>query len=306
MVKRKSTKRDFLSLSDFSFREWMWIFKRAAWYKKHRFSKALKNKVILLLFSKPSTRTRVSFERGIYDMGGNAIYMDVSTSQMKRGETPEDTARVLSRYVDAVVVRTFSQEELERMASVASIPFINALTDFSHPAQIASDIFTVLEIFGNFQVKVAYVGDGNNVANSLIEASGIFPISLVVATPEGYEPSRVMVERARSKGANLILTHDPVEAVSGAHVIYTDVWVSMGQEGSEDKKRAFKSFQVNSELLSRAREDAVVMHCLPAHRGEEITDEVMDGPRSVVFDQAENRLHVQKAIMEALFVLEKS
>ncbi len=298
-------KRDFLALSDFSFKEWLWIFRKAKWYKKHRFSSVLRNRTVLLLFSKPSTRTRVSFEKGVYDMGGHAIYMDVSTSQMKRGETPADTARVLSRYVDAMVVRTFSHSELEELALNASIPVINALTDFSHPAQVASDVYTLLEKFGSFQVKVAYVGDGNNVANSWVEASCIFPISLVVATPKGYEPSEDLVERARSKGANLVITSDPVQAVSGAHVIYTDVWVSMGQEDSQSKKKAFKDFQVNAELLKYAREDAVVMHCLPAHRGEEITSEVMDGSRSIVFDQAENRLHVQKAIMEAIFKLKR-
>lgn len=261
--------------------------------------RTLEGKVLAMIFEKPSTRTRVSFEVGMYQLGGTSLYLESGSTQLGRGESIPDTARVLSRYVDAVVIRAYSHEAVEEFARFSSVPVINGLTDRFHPCQILSDLFTLQERLGGIrQLRVAYVGDGNNVANSWIEAANVLGFRLVLACPEGYYPDPGVLGKASK---NVLLERDPRKAVKGAQVVYTDVWVSMGQESEkEERKRLFAPYQVNEALLERAAPDAVVMHCLPAHRGMEITDEVMDGARSIVFDQAENRLHVQKAVLELL------
>lgn len=261
--------------------------------------RSLEGKVLAMIFEKASTRTRVSFEVGMYQLGGTAIYLEAQTTQLGRGETISDTARVLSRYVDGVMIRAYSHSSVEEFAAHSSVPVINGLTDRFHPCQILGDLLTVQEKLGDpRQVKVAYLGDGNNVANSWIEAAMLLGFELVVACPEGYDPDEELMARV---SPNVKVVREPGEAVRGARVIYTDVWVSMGQEKEEEqRKRVFVPYQLNQELLDRAGGKPIVMHCLPAHRGLEITDGVLDGPSSVVFDQAENRLHVQKAIMEML------
>ncbi len=261
--------------------------------------RTLEGKVLAMIFEKASTRTRISFEVGMYQLGGTALYLEAHTTQLGRGESIADTARVLSRYVDGVMIRAYSHRSVEEFAANSSVPVINGLTDRFHPCQILGDLLTIQEKLGDpRQVKVAYVGDGNNVANSWIEAARLLGFELVLACPEGYEPDQELMTQP---GPNVGLVRDPREAVRGARVIYTDVWVSMGQEQQEQqRKRAFAAYQVNEALLSHAGTQPIVMHCLPAHRGLEITDGVMDGPNSVVFDQAENRLHVQKAVMELL------
>jgi ornithine carbamoyltransferase len=258
-----------------------------------------------MIFDKSSTRTRISFEVGIYQLGGMALFLNNRDTQVGRGEDISDTARVMSRYLDAVVIRTYSQSFVEDFARYATIPVINGLTDEQHPCQILSDLFTIKEKKGRYEgLKVAYVGDGNNVANSWIDAAAGLPIRLSLACPEKYEPEEAILERGTKKAeGGITLYRNPADAVKDADVIYTDVWTSMGQEAEkEERKKIFRGYQVNGELLSRARKDAIVMHCLPAHRGEEITDDVIDGPHSVVIDQAENRLHVQKAVMEILIL----
>ena len=261
--------------------------------------RTLEGKVLAMIFEKPSTRTRVSFEVGMYQLGGATLYLESGSTQLGRGESIADTARVLSRYVDAVVIRAYSHEAVEEFARFSSVPVINGLTDRFHPCQILSDLFTLQERLGGIkQLRIAYVGDGNNVANSWIEAANILGFRLVLACPEGYDPDPGVLGKASK---NVLLERDPRKAVKGAQVVYTDVWVSMGQESEkEERRRLFAPYQVNELLLEKAAPDALVMHCLPAHRGMEITDEVIDGARSIVFDQAENRLHVQKAILELL------
>jgi len=297
-------KRDFLRLWDFSATEIEGIIKRAIQMKGSGQSGGcpLIGKSVGLLFEKPSTRTRISFEVGIYQLGAQPVYMTPQEIQIGRGETIPDTARVLSRYLDAVVIRTFSQRLLEEFSGHASIPVINGLSDTHHPCQVLADLMTIQEKMGRLKgVRLAYVGDGNNVANSLIEAAGRVGIVLTVACPEGYEPDPEVIEDARREGGDIVILRDPREACGHVDVIYTDVWVSMGEEEFGEKKRErFRPYQVNSSLLGCAGEGVIVMHCLPAHRGEEITDEVMDSARSVVFDQAENRLHSQKALLEFL------
>ncbi len=297
-------KRDFLRLWDLSEEEILSLVKRAIELKggADKGKCPLIGKSIGLIFEKPSTRTRVSFEVGIYQLGAQSIYMRPEEIQLGRGETIEDTARVLSRYLDAVMIRTSGHDRLVRFAEAASIPVINGLSDLHHPCQALADVMTIFEKKGDLQgVKVAYIGDGNNVANSLVEASGRLGFTLTMATPEGYEPDAEVLETARSGKGDIILLRNPKEAAGMADVIYTDVWVSMGEEAqAEKKKKRFEGYQINSSLLSCAKPDVVVMHCLPAHRGQEITDEVMDGPNSVVYDQAENRLHAQKALLEML------
>ena len=280
--------------------------------KAHKLKKMLKEgiphtplsgKTLGMIFEKSSTRTRISFEVGIYQLGGMALFLSSRDTQLGRGEDISDTARVMSRYLDAVVIRTYSQHFVEEFARYATIPVINGLTDREHPCQIVSDLFTVKEKKGSFAgLKVAYVGDGNNVANSWIDAAARLPFQISLACPEKYEPDAEILERAmKGAGKGISVHRDPFDAVKDADVIYTDVWTSMGQEAEkEERTRIFKAYQVNNEMLAQARKDVIVMHCLPAHRGEEITDEVIDGPHSVVIDQAENRLHVQKAIMEIL------
>jgi ornithine carbamoyltransferase len=297
-------KRNFLRLWDFTKEEIDAIIERAINLKAGSDVPKcpLIGKSIGLLFEKPSTRTRISFEVGIYQLGAQPIYMRPSEIQLGRGETIDDTARVLSRYLDAIVIRTFEHERLIRFSSASDIPVINGLSDLHHPCQALADLMTIKEKKDRLTgLKVAYIGDGNNVANSLIEAAGRMGFSLNVACPEGYEPDAEVLEEARSGEGEIIILRDPIEAAGRADVIYTDVWVSMGQEAEKDKKKKrFQPYQVNTQLIGCAKKDVIVMHCLPAHRGEEITDEVMDGPSSVVFDQAENRLHAQKALLEML------
>lgn len=265
---------------------------------------SLFGKVLALLFEKSSTRTRVSFEVAMLKLGGQAIYLTQQTSQLGRGESYEDTARVLSRYVDGIVMRTFEQTKLERLAQYSQVPVINGLSDLLHPCQVLADLLTLIENKKSLTTsKVAWVGDGNNVANSWIEAAIHFSFPLNLACPEGFDPAALVLQKIR-KGheRHIHLIRDPKEACRDADVINTDTWVSMGQEGKEEtkKKKVFQPYQVNSGLLAVAKPDCIVLHCLPAHRGEEITDEVMDGPQSHVWNQAENRLHTQMALLEKL------
>ncbi|MDY7000625.1 MAG: ornithine carbamoyltransferase [Thermodesulfobacteriota bacterium] len=296
--------RHFLRILDLD-RETAWnVLRRALDIKREgRTDGVLSGKTVVLVFEKASTRTRVSFEVAVNDLGGTTLFMAGNDSQLGRSEPLRDTARVLSRYAHGLVVRTFGQANLEEMARYASIPVINALTDEYHPCQVMSDVLTLFERRPDLEnLKVAWVGDGNNMAHSWINAAVHFPFGLALAAPKGYEPDRDVVENARRLGARLTLTHDPEEAVAGAHFVNTDVWASMGQE-SEHAARldVFSPYQVNDSLLAGADPEACVMHCLPAHRGEEITNEVMESPRSIVWDQAENRMHMQKAILEWIF-----
>ncbi|RKQ60440.1 ornithine carbamoyltransferase [Thermovibrio guaymasensis] len=256
-----------------------------------------------LIFEKPSTRTRVSFEVGVFELGGHGVYMDNRSSQLGRGEPIKDTARVLSRYVDLIVIRTFGQERVNELARYSTVPVINALTDEEHPCQVLADLFTIWEYKGKLEgLKVAYLGDGNNMCNSWLIGAAYMGMKFYTATPKGYEPLPFYVERAKEiakeTGAEIVVTHDPVEAVKDADVVYTDVWASMGQEEeAEERRKVFMPYQVNSELVKHAKPDYLFMHCLPAHRGEEVSEEVLEGERSVVWDQAENRLHTQKALI---------
>lgn len=266
----------------------------------------LAGKTLAMIFEKPSTRTRVSFETGVAQLGGHPLVLNAGDTQLGRGETIHDTGKVLSRYVDGIMARTFAHQTVLDLARFSSVPVVNGLTDLLHPCQGLADYFTVQERFPRLdEVVLAYVGDGNNVAHSLLYGAAKLGSEIRVATPDGYGCDEAVVRSARadadSTGARIVLTEDPVAAVENAHVVYTDTWTSMGQESEAEKRRlALAGFQVNRALLARARPDAIVLHCLPAHRGEEITDEVMDGPQSAVFDEAENRLHVQKAILVLL------
>lgn len=298
-------KRDYLTVFDLTKEEFNYLIKRAIDLKSGvDFAKCpLIGKSIGMIFEKPSTRTRISFEVAIYQLGGHPVYLSSKELQLCRGETIKDTAMVLSRYLNAVVIRTYSHSIIEEFARYSDIPVINALTDQHHPCQAMADMMTILEKKGKLEgVKIAYVGDGNNVANSLIEAAALTGAKINIATPEGFEPLKECIDRAK-KLIQIKLFNDPQQAVKDADVVYTDVWLSMGEEENKEKKEKFKDFQINSELLKWAKPDAIVMHCLPAHRGEEITDEVIDGPQSVVLDQAENRLHTEKAILEFLLSL---
>ncbi|MCX7779946.1 MAG: ornithine carbamoyltransferase [Negativicutes bacterium] len=266
----------------------------------------LKGKTLGMIFQKSSTRTRVSFEVAMWQLGGMGLFLSSNDLQIGRGEPVKDTARVLSRYVDGIMIRTFSHQGVEELARYASVPVINGLTDLMHPCQALTDIYTVLEFKGDLKGrKLAYIGDGNNMAHSLMHACAKVGMHIAVATPEGYAPNSKIVAEARADGlltgSTISLVVDPFEAAKDADVLYTDVWSSMGQEAEQMmRSRIFIDYQINHELLSVAKPDAIVMHCLPAHRGEEITDEAIEGPQSVVFDQAENRLHVQKAILALL------
>jgi ornithine carbamoyltransferase len=300
-------KRDLLSIYNLKKEEIDDILLRAKEIKEKQkkgiLYQPLLGKTLGMIFEKPSTRTRVSFEVGMYQLGGNALYMRWRDTQLGRGESIGDTARTLSRYLNCVMIRTFSQETIEEFARYAAIPVINGLTDASHPCQILSDVFTIMENKGTYQgIKVAYIGDGNNIAHSWIDATLRLGFDLTLACPDAHQPDKGVLDRAKQEATSHIeLTNDPYQAAKGADVISTDTWVSMGQETEYRKRiKVFKEYQVNTALLKVARKDVVVMHCLPAHRGEEITDEVMDGPHSIIFDQAENRLHVQKAILVTL------
>jgi ornithine carbamoyltransferase len=266
----------------------------------------LKGKTLGLLFQKPSTRTRVSFEAGMHQLGGHALVLPMADIQLSRGESVADTARVLSRYLDGIVIRTYDPGTVEEWAREATMPVINGLTDLSHPCQALSDLLTIKEKKGKLKgIKIAYVGDGNNVANSLIEAAAKIGMAISLGCPSGYQPDQHVVDLARVEaaktGAVIELDQDPYVAVKDADVVYADVWISMGREREQARRlRVLAPYQVNSRLVAKAKPDAIVMHCLPAHRGEEITAEVLDGPQSVVIDQAENRLHMQKAILTNL------
>ncbi len=296
-------KKDFLSISDFSREEILELLKKSAALKQMRIDHVthhpLKGKSLGMIFSKHSTRTRISFEVGMFELGGQALFLTTDQLQLTRGESVEDSAKVLSRYLDGVVIRTYSHEDVVNLARHASIPVINGLTDLNHPVQIMADLFTIQEKLGKVEgIKVVYLGDGNNVTYSWMLAASIMGIHLVVACPKEHQPE--WPQKMGSLG-KVELLEDPLEAVHNADVIYTDVWVSMGQEDeSEEKIKRLQPYQINQKLVNAAKDGVLVMHCLPAHRGMEISSEVMDGKNSIVFDQAENRLHVQKAILEAL------
>ncbi|MDP4180129.1 MAG: ornithine carbamoyltransferase [Bacillota bacterium] len=266
----------------------------------------LKNKTLGMIFTKSSTRTRVSFEVGMYQLGGYPLFLSSNDIQLGRGETIYDTAQVLSRFIDGIMIRTFKHSDVEELAKYGNIPVINGLTDLMHPCQILADLFTVYEHKGDLKgLKLAYVGDGNNVANSLLHGCAKVGMDIAVAAPKGYECDKAIISEASSdakiSGSKILLTEDPYEAVKDADVVYTDTWVSMGQEDEKEKRvKLFMPYQVNSDLFSKAKEDAVFLHCLPAYREYEVTAEVIDGPQSLVFDEAENRMHVQKAIMALL------
>lgn len=293
-------KRDFLEIPDFSTDELYATLDLAHGLKRgDNRGQPLAGKTLGMIFAKSSTRTRVSFEVGAHQLGGHALFLSSRDIQLGRGEPIKDTARVLSRYLDGIMIRTFDHRDVQELAHYADIPVINGLTDLLHPCQIMADAMTIQETFGTDLSgrKVAWVGDGNNMANSWLNAAYRFGFELRLACPEGYEPDKRIFERART-AATVMLTHDPREAVEGAEVINTDVWASMGQEAeAEERKRAFHGYHVDEELMGLASDDAIFLHCLPAHRGEEVADEVIEGPRSRVFDEAENRLHVQKALL---------
>jgi len=296
-----------LTLLDFSEEDLEGLFKRAMElkerHKKGTPEKVLSGKTLGLIFDKPSTRTRVSFEAAMFQLGGTPIFISAKDTQIVRNEPVRDTARVLSRYLDGLAIRTYSQDLLNEFAAFSSIPVINALTDMYHPSQVLCDLLTVIEHKGGYKnVKIVWVGDGNNVCHSWINVASVLGLDLFIACPEKYYPDRIILERAlERKYGTITVTTDPVEAVCDADVIYTDVWSSMGQESEQTKRKlAFQPFQVNRALLEKAAKDVIVMHCLPAHRGEEISEEVLEGPSSVVWDQSENKLHMIKAVLEAL------
>lgn len=266
----------------------------------------LKGKTLGMIFSKSSTRTRVSFEVGMYQLGGYSLFLSSNDIQLGRGESIYDTANVLSRYIDGIMIRTYNQSDVEDLAKYGTIPVINGLTDEMHPCQILADLLTVYEHKGKLAgVKMAYVGDGNNVAHSILHGCAKTGMDVAIASPKGYECNEKYVEEAKEAakltGSKILITQDPVEAVANADVIYSDTWISMGQESQKEEKiKIFMPYQINSELFSKANEDAIFLHCLPAYRGYEVTEEVIDGPQSVIFDEAENRLHAQKAVLATL------
>jgi ornithine carbamoyltransferase len=294
--------RDFLAIPDFSRDELLGLFDLAERMRTGAYAaKPLAGKSLAMIFMKASTRTRVSFEVGAWQLGGHALFLSPRDIQLGRGEPVADTARVLSRYVDGIMIRTFAHAEVEELARHATVPIINGLTDLLHPCQILADLLTVRQHLGGWDGKrIAWVGDGNNMANSWINAAYRLGFRLRLACPEGYDPDPAILARARTT-ADVELVRDPREATDGAHVVNTDVWASMGQEEEQaERERAFAGFSVDAALMGRAAPDAIFLHCLPAHRGEEVAAEVIDGPQSRVWDEAENRLHVQKAIMAAL------
>lgn len=299
-------KKDFLTLKDYSKEEIEYLLDLSGKIKKDKnsYSKVLEGKNIAMLFDKYSTRTRLSFEVGIKQLGGNSIYLDSKKLQISRGETYKDTAKIFSAYLDGLVIRTYSQEIVNTFAKYGTIPVINGLTDIYHPCQVLSDMLTLKELgLLNKDLKFTYVGDSNNVTNSLIIGFSKLGIDITIGCPQKYSPSEEIIEYARNQkeGSKLNLAYDPVKAVSDADVVYTDVWLSMGDEKNKQKLTDLKSFQVNYKLLKYSKEEVKVMHCLPAHRGQEITSEVLDGKSSIVLQQAENRLHAQKALLVYLY-----
>ncbi len=298
--------KDLVSIKDFNTKDIEKLFTLSLDLKKRRAKSEgenfcpLKGKTLAMLFQKSSTRTRVSFETGMFLLGGKALYLNTTDLQVGRGEPVKDTARVLSRYVDGILIRTFLQEEVEDFAEFASIPVINGLTDKLHPCQILSDMFTIQEKKGSLEdLKIAYIGDGNNIAHSWLYAAAEMGLHLWIACPEKYQPDKEIINEAmKAKKGKIVIVHDPKEAADQADILYTDVWASMGQEKEKENRiRDFSGFQLNDLLLQRAKKDVMVMHCLPAHREEEITDSVLEGRHSIIFDQAENRLYVQQAIL---------
>lgn len=300
-------KKDLLNVYDLEpddfERLWVRTRKLKKFVKAGKAHESLKGKTLGMIFDKSSTRTRISFEVGMYQLGGIALFLNSRDTQIGRGETISDSAKMMSRYLNGVMIRTFAQKSVEELAHYASIPVINGLTDLLHPCQILSDLFTIKEKKGSYnKLKIAYIGDGNNIANTWIEAAARLPVRLALACPEGYDPDKkIMTKGKKESKEGIYLYRDPLEAAQDADILYTDVWTSMGQESEcEARKKIFKNYQINKKLLKEAKKDAIIMHCLPAHRGEEIAADVIDGPQSVVIDQAENRLHVQKAILEIL------
>lgn len=295
-------KRDFLAVSDFPRADLLALLDLAARMKRGEYrEKPLTGKTVGLIFAKSSTRTRVSFEVGVYELGGHAPFLSARDIQLGRGEPIRDMARVLSRYLDGIMIRTFAHADVEELARYASIPVINGLTDYNHPCQILADLQTVHEAFGSTDGRVvAWIGDGNNMAHSWIEAAGTLGFELRIASPEGYDPNPKLMAWAKER-TRISLTRSPAEAAAGAHVINTDVWASMGQEEEQAvREKAFRGFIVDEKLVRTAAPDAIFLHCLPAHRGEEVSEAVLEGPQSRVWDEAENRLHAQKALMAKL------
>jgi len=300
--------RDFLQIPDFSRDELLALFELAETMRAGKYKKRpLQGRTLAMIFMKASTRTRVSFEVGTFQLGGHALFLSPRDVQLGRGEPIADTARVLSRYVDGIMIRTFAHQDIEELAKHAEVPVINGLTDMVHPCQVLADLLTVRQHLRTKleNLAVAWIGDGNNMANSWINAAHRFGFELRIACPEGYEPADHLVARAR-KTATITVTRDPNEAIKGAHVVNTDVWASMGQEDEQkQRERAFRGFSVTEPLMKRADKNAIFLHCLPAHRGEEVAAEVIDGSQSRVWDEAENRLHIQKAILAILLGGEK-
>jgi ornithine carbamoyltransferase len=294
--------RDFLSIRDLRADEIGDIFETAARFRQASPHRSLEGKSVVLLFEKASTRTRVSFEVGIARLGAHPVVLGVEGSQIARGEPLKDTARVLAGYCDAIVMRTFGHDRIEEMATYAQVPVINALTDLLHPCQVLADCFTLTQRFGELSgKKVAWIGDGNNMANSWINAAAVLGFDLTLACPEGFEPDKNIMDAALKDGAKVLVVRDLNEAVKGAIAVNTDVWASMGQEAEgERRKKAFAAYMVNEALMDAAGPDAIFMHCLPAHRGEEVAEEVLEGWRSIVWEQAQNRQYIQEAILEFL------
>lgn len=302
--------KSFLTIKDFTKEELEEILAQGEKLKLDHYAgkdeKLLNGKSIGAIFEKPSTRTRVSFAVAIYQLGAQALVLDTSNMQLKRGETVADTARVLSRYLNGIVARVYAHKTLEDLRDYGTVPVINALSDYTHPCQIMGDLLTIQEKKGHLEgIKIAYLGDGNNVCHSILFGASKFGMNVAVATPKGYEPKKDVVKDAerfaKESGGSVLITNDPEKAVQDADVIYTDVWASMGEEAEhKERVKVMKPYQVNDDIVEKAKKEVIVMHCLPAHRGEEITDSVIDGPHSVVFDQAENRLHIQKAILSLL------
>lgn len=298
--------KDFLALSDWTLEDLEAIFSLTRELKQKQKEGTphhlLKGQTLGMIFEKSSTRTRVSFEVGMFQLGGHGLFLHSGTTQMGRGEPIKDTARVMSGYCDGVMARTYSHKALEEFAAHSYVPVINGLSDLYHPCQLVADIFTVTEHKEDYRnLKYCWIGDGNNMANSWINAAALTGFELRIATPKGYEPDREIVALAEKSGAKIFLTNDPREAAAGADVLNTDVWASMGHESEQQERiKAFTGFQINADLVKLADPEAVVMHCLPAHRDEEITDEVVEGPQSIIFNEAENRLHAQKAILATL------
>jgi ornithine carbamoyltransferase len=307
ILMEEEVNKDFISIADYSRNEIEEIFDLTAELKEktkkreeHHLCRGL---TMSMIFAKPSARTRISFETGMYQLGGYALYLSPNDIGIGKREAVKDIAQVISRYNDIIMARLFAHQHMEELAKYATVPVINGLTDYNHPCQIMADIFTVKEHRKSLDnLKITYVGDGNNIANSWINLAAKLPMHLVICSPSGYEPDAATIEYAKKKGISTIeVPTDPIAAVKDADVVYTDVWASMGQESeAAERRKIFLPYQINSKLMTHARKDALVMHCLPAHRGDEITDEVVDSPQSIVFDEAENRMHVQKAIIVKL------